>query len=652
MTSRRRLMVVCGVTPTLLIAVLSLWRPPFLANLEYVVYDAVLRAAPINTPGPRIVIVDVDEQSLSAIGQWPWRRDLVARLINQLRDHGAAVVALDIIFAERDRYEGNALVPDHELAAALEPGRVVLGYGMRFDPAGNASGPCVQHPLGIAVVGQHDDAAEAPFFHATGAVCSLPMLATAAGASGFLNAAPDPDGLLRRVPLLIELGGRVYPSFSLAAVAAVTGGGDAALHVLNVNASRLTLSSRAEQAAADPREPRFRSAGLDVPLDGKSNLLLRYRGAKRTFTYVSAVDVLQGRATADAFKDKLVLIGTTALGTREVVSTPLDTLFTGVEVQATIADNLLQQDFIRRSENGVAVETFVVLALGIAFTLLAARAGLAWGALAAIVSVAAVWAGSVTVIGTDGTFLSPLFPTLGLAGALAADTVAGLTFERRRADLAGIEKDTSQRLMVQTLLSLTEIKDAETGKHSRRTQQYTRVLAQELSHYPEYDVYLTPERIDLLATLAPLHDIGKVGIPDHILNKPGTLTPEEMAEMRRHPVYGRDVIVNAEREAGVRDDVTLALAKDIVHTHHEKWDGTGYPAGVRGTDIPIPGRIMALVDVYDAVLTRRLYSPALSQEQATALIVKGRGTHFDPSVVDAFLKVAPIMRTLAESADH
>ena len=178
------------------------------------------------------------------------------------------------------------------------------------------------------------------------------MLATAAGASGFLNAAPDPDGLLRRVPLLIELGGRVYPSLSLAAVAAVTGGGDAALHVLNVNTSRLTLSSRAEQDAADPREPRFRYAGLDVPLDGKSNLLLRYRGAKRTFTYVSAVDVLRGRATADAFKDKLVLIGTTALGTREVVSTPLDTLFTGVEVQATIADNLLQQDFIRRRKMG------------------------------------------------------------------------------------------------------------------------------------------------------------------------------------------------------------------------------------------------------------------------------------------------------------
>ena len=119
--------------------------------------------------------------------------------------------------------------------------------------------------------------------------------------------------------------------------------------------------------------------------------------------------------------------------------------------------------------------------------------------------------------------------------------------------------------------------------------------------------------------------------------------------MRKHPVHGRDVIRNAERATGIRDDATLSMAKDIVYTHHEKWDGTGYPEGLRGDTIPIPGRIMAIVDVYDACTTRRLYAPSLSQDEAVALILKGRGTHFDPAVVDAFLAVAPVFRSLSES---
>ena len=164
--------------------------------------------------------------------------------------------------------------------------------------------------------------------------------------------------------------------------------------------------------------------------------------------------------------------------------------------------------------------------------------------------------------------------------------------------------------------------------------------------------YLTPERVELLASLAPLHDIGKVGVPDRVLNKPGGLTPEELAEMRKHPAHGRDVIVNAERAAGVRDDVTLAIAKDIVYTHHEKWDGTGYPEGLRGTAIPIPGRVMAIVDVYDAILTRRLYQAPMSQDEALAFILKGKGTHFDPAVVDAFVKFSPILHSLSMEDDR
>lgn len=627
-----RLVVFFGLLPTLAAALLSLARPASLRNLEYGTYDILLRAARTTPPSDRIVIVDIDDRSLTTIGQWPWRRDVVGQLVDRLRDLGASTVAFDIIFAEPDRYDGTGASPDDMLAATLGGGRVVLGYALTFDRASNATGDCVRHPLGVGVVRPGDGHPEEPFFRATGAICNLPVLTEAVAAGGFLNAAPDHDGLLRRVPMLMELDGRLYPSLALAAVSAATGAYPLALRVVNVNALDLMFDDRS------------------VPLDGKSNLLLKFRGPKRTFSYVSAVDVLRGQAGGEAFRDKIVFVGTTALGTREVVSTPLDTLFAGVEVQATVADNLLQQDFIRRTQHGPAIETQVVIGLGLVTALLVRRFGLAWGALGVAASLSAAWGGAAWLMSDTGIFLSPLFPTIGLTGALAAITAVRLTIERHRADRAGEEKETSQKLMVQALLSLTEVRDAETGRHSRRTQQYTRVLAEELARHPRFRGYLTPDRIDLLSGLAPLHDIGKVGVPDRLLNKPGQLTAEELVEMRKHPGYGRDVIVHAQQEVGVHDDAILEMAKDIVYTHHEKWDGTGYPEGLRGTGIPIPGRVMSVVDVYDATTTRTLYRSPLTHDEAVALIVNGRGTHFDPDVVDAFVKVSSVIQQCSTDA--
>lgn len=635
--SRPAAVLLAGLVPVFAAAVLAIYRPPAFARVDDSVYDALLRGTPTRPPSDRIAIVDVDEASLASVGQWPWPRPVMGRLIARLREMGASVVALDIIFAESDRFGrvetagGTARLPDEILADTLREGGVVLGYGLTFDPPGRIRTPCVLHPVSLALLHRGEEADGTPFFRATGAICSLPVLAQAARASGFLNAAPDPDGILRRVPLVAQLDGRVYPSLAIAAVSAATGIRDLALHVSTVNAARLTLDDRA------------------VPVDGRSNLLLRYRGEKRTFPYLSAGEVLEGRVSADRVRGKIVLVGTTALGTREVVATPLDTLFAGVEVQATVADNLLQGDFISRSPAGNVFEALAVLGLGTALSLLVALVGIVAGALAAAVLVIATWWAAGALLAA-GVFVSPLAPSLGLVSALAAMTFVRARIERGRAESAGRQRSDAQRLMVQTLLSLTETRDAETGRHSRRTQQYARLLAEQLARHPDFRAYLTPERIDLLSSLAPLHDIGKVGIPDHILNKPGPLTPGELVEMRRHPVLGRDVILRAEQQVGIRDDATLALAKDIVYTHHERWDGAGYPQGLRGTQIPIAGRLMAIVDVYDAVVTRTLYQASMSHEDAVKFIVGRRGTHFDPAVVDAFERVAPEFAALAHDA--
>jgi adenylate cyclase len=625
----RRFLLACGVLPAFIVAILALYRPSFAVRFDDGLYDQTLRWAGTKPSSGRIVVVDVDERSLSRHGQWPWRRDLIARLVARLRDEGAAVVALDIIFPEPERGDDNT---DGVFAETLRDGRVVLGYGLTFDSARGGAKRCALHPFSIATVHSGADSQASPFFGATDAVCSLPMLANAAGRSGFLNATPDRDGILRRAPLLAEIDGFIYPSLAVATLSVVTGWRDGIVRVSNDNSSLLTIGDRV------------------VPLDGKSNLLLRFRGEKRTFPYLSAVDVLDGHVAGGALAGKVVLVGTSALGNREVVATPLDTLFVGVEVQATMVDNLLQGDFIRRPEHRGTVEAGATLAGGLVVALLIALCGMTLGTSMAAAVLGAFWFSAVWLLDARGIFVSPLFPTAGWGAALSAVSLARFRLERRRADTAGVETTAARALMIQALLSLTEVRDAETGRHSRRTQQYTKLLAQALSTHPRFRHQLTPDRVELISSLAPLHDIGKVGVPDRILNKPGELTTEELAEMRRHTVYGRDVILNAEKKVLVRDDAVLSLAKEIVYTHHERWDGSGYPEGLQGEDIPVAGRIIAVVDVYDATTTRTLYRPAMSHEKAIAFIASSRGSHFDPAVVDALLRVAPAFKTLASQS--
>jgi putative two-component system response regulator len=193
-----------------------------------------------------------------------------------------------------------------------------------------------------------------------------------------------------------------------------------------------------------------------------------------------------------------------------------------------------------------------------------------------------------------------------------------------------------QEVTIRALASLAETRDDETGNHILRTQNYVRLLAQKLSRHPRFRAFLSPATIDLLYKSAPLHDIGKVGIPDRILLKPGELTPEEYEIMKTHTTLGGDAIAHAELAAG-EDVGFLRLAKEIAYNHQERWDGSGYPRALKGDDIPISARLMAVADVYDALISKRVYKPAMPHDQAVQIIREGRGIQFDPDVVDAFL---------------
>jgi len=195
-----------------------------------------------------------------------------------------------------------------------------------------------------------------------------------------------------------------------------------------------------------------------------------------------------------------------------------------------------------------------------------------------------------------------------------------------------------QDVTILAMASLAETRDSDTGNHIRRTQYYVKALAEKLRPNPRFTAFLTDQNINTLFKSAPLHDIGKVGIPDCILLKPGRFEPHEMEIMKTHTTLGRDAIQQAENALGIEVEF-LTVAKEIAFCHQEKWNGSGYPSGLSGDDIPISARLMAVADVYDALVSRRVYKEGMPHEKAVQIIIDGKGSHFDPDMVDAFIEI-------------
>jgi adenylate cyclase len=510
------------------------------------------------------------------------------------------------------------------LAHSLAEGRVVMSYAFTFDAAAKTESPCVLHSVAAVVVEGGSGSPADRLFHPSGVVCSLPALNQSAGASGYINASPDRDGLLRRIPLLVEYKGQIYPSLALATTLKATGEGGLVLTALAGDRARLGTDKRS------------------VTLDERGTFLVRFRGKRGTYRHIPASDILRGRTTPGMLEGRIVFVGATALGVQDVVPTAFDTKMWGIEVHASAADALLQGDFVFSPASWRAYELVATLVLGLAATSIVALAGYLYGGLLATCLLAVLWWVTFVAVDSRHVFFSPVFPTAAVVTVLMGATVAKVRHEYRRANEERARRELAHRFTVQSLTSLMETRDGPTGRHARRTQAYARLIATRLARHPRFRDYLTPERVDLLSRLAPLHDIGKVAVRDVVLLKAGPLTAEERRDIQQHPRYGYEAIANAERLAGGGaggDETLMQMAKDIVYTHHERWDGAGYPRGLRGEDIPIAGRIVALVDVYDALTNSRTYRLSVPHEQAIAAMKAGRGTHFDPDVVDAFLAV-------------
>ncbi len=418
-------LVLTGIFFTLFMAGLFIFKPAFLKILELKVYDAMFQSTYSDVASEAVVIVDLDEESLGAFGQWPWPRYRVALLLEKIRRSGAVSIGLDIVFVEEDRTSPRIIreqlqkelgvdigftglpegLEDNDLILAdiLEEGPFVLGYYFDlYQRPGQDVGQYSQnklHPVNLAVVSSPEaKPLNQAFFHARGVTGNIPVLSRSVSSSGFMNVAPDADGVIRRVPLFMSHGNDYYPSLALATI-------------LNVLESRQAVVRTTSGGVES-----IRIANLRIPVDSRGQLLLNFRGPGKTFKYVSARAVLQNTVEEDTFKGKIVFVGTSATGLKDIRTMPLDPVYPGVETHATVVDNILTGEFLHRPDWSPGLELIFILAAGLISTIFLIWLRGIWLVVPFSVIVAAVWLGSHYVFKSQGFYFSPFMPLLTLSG--------------------------------------------------------------------------------------------------------------------------------------------------------------------------------------------------------------------------------------------
>jgi len=355
---------------------------------------------------------------------------------------------------------------------------------------------------------------------------------------------------------------------------------------------------------------------------------------------------LEGTVEKKQIEGHIVFVGTFAAGLNDFHATPFDPVYPGTEVHATIVDNIVQGDFLRHPAWAPGIELLVGVLISLLTIALLTYGRALWSIPVIALSAAGLWFASKWYLVSRGIFVSPVVPFMMLA--VNFSFLSALKFWREERISRKREKELAdvQAITLETIVMVIETRHLETGGHVKRTQLYVKHLAQCMKKNMKYRQILDDETVDLLYRSSPLHDVGKVGVPDAVLKKPGRLDQEEFEIMKHHTVYGKMIFDVAEEKLG--HNSFLSIARIIAYTHHEKWDGTGYPQGLKGEEIPLFGRIMAVADIYDALVSRRVYKKPLSHDEAVSIILEKSGKDLDPEVVAAFVQVQDKFMEVAE----
>lgn len=647
--SRKRLVVAVTVAGLLLATVFCLAEPGLVQLADNRILDGLAsRMAHDTAPThpDRVVIVDIDEESLAAAGQWPWPRYLTGGIVRRVQAARPRGVGVDVLFSEPDRTSiatiRNAFRRDFGLdivitgvPRGMEDNDAYFGSVL----AGAEAVGAVMHlfdlvtpdpenlPRPVRVTGETTAIAPA---EATGILCNTGPIQAGLAASGFINVEKDEDGSIRRVPLLHRFQGQYYPCLALALF----------MQARNLQEMRVET---------DALGPVLVAGAVRIPVDRAACMRLRFAGGARSHRFIPAAEVLRDAHDPDQIKGRMVLVGSSAARLNDLHHTPVSPNYPGTEVHAVALDNLFDGNPLREPDHAAAYRlvpaALVILLAGVLFL----RAGPLQAGGATLAAAMVMPAAGFVLFAWRGIALPMAAPVLAALMQGALLSLALYARERRMAFVRLRQLNHARQMTLESMTAVAESRDEISGAHIKRTQHYVRALAEALRDMGGKETYpqLTEDYIDLLFHSAPLHDVGKVAVPDSVLFKPGKLTDEEYAVIRQHVRHGRNIIANAAQ--GMEDDAFLHLAAEIAWSHHEKWDGSGYLEGLAGEAIPLSGRLMALADVYDALICARQYKPAFPHAKVREIILKGRGTHFDPAVVDAFLLAEEEFKRIAET---
>ena len=614
-----------------------------LDQIDRLVYDTFLRNFTSLHASEEVVVVDVDEQSLAAVGQWPWPRDQLASIIHTIADGSPAAIGIDFLFAEPDRTSpahiseqlwkdfnvriDTSSLPmayldnDYAFSLALQRNNTILGimfffhhgqtHAPKLDPAGS---------LKIVYIDRNGGKRKDTMHKAVDMVRTLPMFMMSASGVGFVNVQPDMDGIIRKAPLLISYEGEVYPSLALAAY-------------MQQQRQETVIVTRYHEGIAE-----IRVGKKTIPTDSLGSIAVRFAGPRGTYRSISAADILDGKVEPSEFTDKIVFLGASAEGLKDIKSTPFDRNFPGVEVHASVAGTLLGNNFIEMHQWSTTERVLTALLTTI-FALAISLRLPAWiTAVTMLTFLLFIPAISISLFLGSRLFFSPVMPMVTYLISFSILALIRFRSDELQEAKYGQQLMNAQSSAIVRLASLVEARDLETGNHILRTQRYIKILAEYLQKHGSTSYRMTDDEIDLMVKTSALHDIGKVGVPDSILLKPASLTSDEYEVMKRHTVYGAKVLQKArsESEKDTEQFSYLKIAEEIALAHHEKWDGSGYPYGLAGEQIPLSGRLMAVADVYDALISERVYKKNMTHTEAIAQIMSGGGSHFDPVVVNAF----------------
>lgn len=566
------------------------------------------------------------------MGQWPWSRIVLADLLSKLESYKPGVIGLDVMFPEKDRTSPDMIANFYKRHFNLLDTVVVPKYLRNNDRIFADAISQTKSVLAIYLSNQkyNDESCKiSSTFNATNlqlkdfdyVLCNTPLLQKSAHAYGFINSNQDSDGVLRRMALLKQYKDVAVPSFALALLKEI----DSSVQIKGKNIEILDNQ---------------------ISIDKDSSFLLSFYPQK-WYKKISAVDLLKGNVSANMLRGKVVLIGSSAIGLHDQLIVSSGHKVSGAQIHMTMIDNLLYNQVVVQPQiyKNIAIFLSIIFTLFLLFLLVKNR------------DITMLLSLFIGLLGYSLVTLYMLYNDIYISAGyfylllminFIFISIAFFVIDSYRKRVYVEELNRSHVALLDSMVHVAEVHDIETGAHILRTKKYIRLLAQyiyEQTNHP-YHNRLSPLIIEMLYRTAPLHDIGKVGIPDSVLKKPGKLTFMEYEVMKTHPDLGRHIINNAMKSYEQNEFFTMAI--NIAYTHHEKWDGSGYPEGIEGEEIPLEGRFMAIADVYDALVNRRVYKEEFSYAKTYKIMKEGRGTHFDPLLLDAFFEIKEKFREISE----